>query len=90
MPGGGCAGVREHGERVRERERGMLRAQHRARRGRRAFADDDRRRARAPQRRRVPGVREKREVALARLLEPGHAADFQRAIAFEPASQPLG
>ena len=47
-------------------------------------------RARAPQRRRVPGIREKREVPLARLLEAGDAADFQRAVAFEPASQPLG
>ena len=46
--------------------------------------------ARAPQRGRVLGIGEEREVALARLLEAGDAADLQRAVAFEPASQPLG
>ncbi len=69
-PAGGFDRRREQGERIREDQIRMLRSEHRARRGRLIFADDDSGRARTAERRRILAVREKRDVALARLIEP--------------------
>jgi hypothetical protein len=80
----------EQRHRVRKRERRVLRAEHRARRNGRAFSDDDRRGAGPAQGRGVPRIGEEREVSLARLLESRDAADLDRSVTFEPASQPLG
>ena len=52
--------------------------------------DNDGRGAGAAERRRVVRVREKRDVALARLFETGDMADLDLSVAFEPAAQPLG
>ena len=78
-------GGNEERQRVRKRQIGMLRAQHRARRRRRVLAEDHGGGARAAKRGRVFRVGEERDVALAGLLETGDAADLQTSVAFEPA-----
>src|SRR5262249_6921489 len=52
--------------------------------------EDDRRCARRRDARRVPRIREEREVAWSRLLERAHGADLDRAVAAQLAREPLG